>query len=151
MSRVDTRVPSEQRRETREAPRSADEAESADRVASAVAQTEIVEPIRVGEKAGDAAPEDIAFANPTSGNVLVSIPERRAIPAGKASRLPAGYHRAIHRQAPQLVCEHGKRCPVLYSVRGESTPEQWQERVYPAEEWDGQVRRPIARSARASA
>jgi hypothetical protein len=84
--------------------------------------SEIIEPIRVTEK-GKVNLGHLIFRNPTDRNVFIDMPERMKIPPGKSFRVlcepnapdleaTVGYHRAIHSQAPQLLCEFGADCPI---------------------------------------
>jgi hypothetical protein len=61
----------------------------------------------------------VKWRNPTDRAVVVFQNPDMKIPPGKACEFPAGYHRAIHRRAPQLLCEAGKACEVAASVRGD--------------------------------
>jgi len=97
------------------APTPADEA--TEDVAASVEKSEVsvVEPVRVGEH--DATPvETVLFSNRTDQDVFVRAPERVKIAPGTGSQFHAGYHRALHSQAPQLSCEVGEECEIAKAV-----------------------------------
>lgn len=89
-----------------------EELASASKVATAIDLTEIVEPIRMAEDGQKKPPALIAFKNPLTRPVILQIPHKVAIPPGKACQFPLGYHRAIHRRAPALICEKGAACDI---------------------------------------
>lgn len=120
--------PSQSGNQPQPAPRDMEQAAA---VSRAVSETEFVEPLRITDAGVVKPTELLGFVNPTGHYVDLSVPERVRMLPGTASKFPAGYHRAIHRQSPHLVCEHGEKCPTGLGTRGDKTYEEYVEAMKP--------------------